>query len=121
MAVFRAVRQRINQPTDVDVIVQELELMVSARFRALVPTSTLTLPLLLLSRLSMVEFFKTMDAVAAEELAAVNFSKWALINRDDIPGVYAADITNPNLNTYGTTDSAEYRFTSTDYTFEGWV
>jgi UDP-N-acetylmuramoyl-tripeptide--D-alanyl-D-alanine ligase len=48
------------------------------------------------------EFFKTMDAVAHEELAAANFSKLALINRDDIDGAYAQYLNNPNLDTYGT-------------------
>ena len=63
------------------------------------------------------EFFKTLDAVAAEELSAANYSKHALINRDDIDGTYASYITNANINTYGTTDVAEYRFITDDYTF----
>lgn len=35
------------------------------------------------------EYFKTLDAVAVEELSAANFSKTALINRDDIEGKHA--------------------------------
>ncbi|MGV9001637.1 MAG: Mur ligase family protein [Candidatus Saccharimonadaceae bacterium] len=116
--VFRAIKQRIKLPSDVDVIVQELGTDAIGQ----VPHfgSYLVPDLAVVTSVSPehMEFFKTMDAVAAEELAVVNFSKWALINRDDIPGVYAADINNPNLNTYGTTDSAEYRFTSSDYTFQ---
>lgn len=116
--VFKAVRRRIKQPTDVDVIVQELGTdgigqipHFGAYLNPDIAVITSVAP-------EHMEFFKTLDAVAAEELAAVNFSKAALINRDDIPGVYAADITNPNINTYGTTDAAEYRFDSTDYSYE---
>jgi UDP-N-acetylmuramoyl-tripeptide--D-alanyl-D-alanine ligase len=118
LAVFKAVKQRINQPTDVDVIIQELGTDGIGQIPHFGTYLNPDIAVVTSVAPEHMEFFKTMDAVAAEELAAVNFSKWALINRDDIPGVYAADITNPNLNTYGTTDSAEYRFTSTDYTFE---
>src|SRR5690606_10811733 len=56
------------------------------------------------------EFFQTMEAVAREELAAANFSKLAIINRDDIDGQYAGFLSNPNVTTYGTSDLAEYKF-----------
>jgi len=118
LKVFKAVRLRIKQPSDVEVIVQELG---TDGIGQIPHFGTYLQPdIAVVTSVSPehMEFFKTMDAVAAEELSAANFSKWALINRDDIPGVYAADITNPNLNTYGTTDSAEYRFTTTDYTFK---
>lgn len=117
-AVFRAVKERIKQPTDVDVIVQELG---TDGIGQIPHFGTYLQPdIAIVTSVSPehMEFFKTLDAVAAEELAAANFSKTALINRDDIDGKYAADITNPNLNTYGTTDAAEYRFDSNDYTPE---
>ena len=117
-AVFKAVRTRISQPTDVDVIVQELGTDAIGQIPHFGTYLTPDITVVTSVAPEHMEFFKTLDAVAAEELSAANFSKWALINRDDIPGVYAADITNPNLNTYGTTDAAEYRFDSTDYTFE---
>lgn len=56
------------------------------------------------------EFFKTLDAVAKEELAAANFSMLALVNRDDIDGKYSQYVTNSNIDTYGTSGVAEYRF-----------
>lgn len=118
MAVFKAVRQRIKQPTDVDVIVQELGTDGIGQIPHFGTYLTPDIAVVTSVAPEHMEYFKTLDAVAAEELSAANFSKWALINRDDIAGAYAADIVNPNLNTYGTTDSAEYRFTSTDYTFE---
>lgn len=118
MAVFSAIKQRIKQPTDVDVIVQELG---TDGVGQIPHFGTYLKPdIAVVSSVAPehMEFFKTMDAVAAEELSAANYSKQALINRDDVPGVYAADITNPNLNTFGSTDAAEYRFDTNDYTFE---
>jgi UDP-N-acetylmuramyl pentapeptide synthase len=118
MAVFKAINQRIKQPTDVDVIVQELGTDAVGQIPHFGTYLNPDIAVVTSVAPEHMEYFKTMDAVAAEELSAANFSKTALINRDDIPGAYAVDITNPNLNTYGTTDSAEYRFVSSDYTFE---
>lgn len=56
------------------------------------------------------EFFKTIDAVAQEELAVSNFSSITAINRDDISGEFAKYITNPEFDTYGLGGAAEYRF-----------
>jgi UDP-N-acetylmuramoyl-tripeptide--D-alanyl-D-alanine ligase len=64
------------------------------------------------------EYFKTIDAVAHEELAAANFSQLALINRDDIDGQYAEYLTNSNLDTYGTSAAAEYHFEQQDFSIE---
>lgn len=117
-ATFRAIKQRIKQSTDVDVIVQELGtdgIGQIPRFGTYLKPDIAVVTSVSAEHM---EFFKTLDAVAAEELSAANYSKHALINRDDIDGKYAEDITNPNLNTYGTTDVAEYRFISNDYTFE---
>lgn len=114
--VFKAVKERLRQPADVDVIVQELGTdgvgqipHFGTYLKPDIAVVTSVAP-------EHMEFFGTLDAVAAEELSAANFSKSALINRDDIPGKYAADIVNPNINTYGTTDVAEYRFDTNDYT-----
>lgn len=118
MTAFKAVKERIKQPADVDVIVQELG---TDRIGQIPHFGTYLKPdIAVVTAVSAehLEYFQTLDNVAAEELAAANFSKSALINRDDIPGQYAADITNPSINTYGSTDAAEYRFETTDYTFE---
>jgi UDP-N-acetylmuramoyl-tripeptide--D-alanyl-D-alanine ligase len=117
--VFRAVRRRIKQPTDVDVIVQELGTDRPGQIPHFGKYLTPDIAVVSSVAPEHMEFFKTMDVVAAEELSAVNYSKSAFINRDDIPGVYAADITNPNITTYGTTESAEYRFETQDYNLEG--
>ncbi len=116
--VFRAVRQRIWQPTDVDVIVQELGTDGIGQIPHFGTYLQPDIAVVTSVAPEHMEYFKTLDAVAQEELSVVNFSKTALINRDDISGQYAADITNPNITTYGTTDVAEYTFVSDDYTYQ---
>lgn len=118
LGVFRAARRRIKQPTDVDVIVQELgidRVGEMAQFgRYLHPdigVITAVTP-------EHMEFFGTLDTVAQEELQAANFSKLALINRDDIDGRYANALTNPNIDTYGTSGVAEYRFEIDDFSIQ---
>lgn len=118
LVVFKAIRERIKQPSDVDVIVQELGTDGIGQIPRFGTYLTPDIAVVTSVSEEHMEFFKTLDAVANEELSAANLSKYALINRDDIDGKYAADITNPNLNTYGTTEVAEYRFITDDYTFE---
>lgn len=117
-AIFKAIRRRIKAPTDVDVIVQELGTDAIGQIPHFGTYLTPDIAVVTSVAPEHMEYFLTLDAVAAEELSAVNFSKSALINRDDIPSIYANDISNPSINTYGTTDIAEYRFDSSDYTLE---
>ena len=44
------------------------------------------------------EYFGTLDAVAAEELAVFDYAKQVLLNADDVPGKY---VTRPNFIEYG--------------------
>ena len=118
MAVFNAARKRIHDPSDVDVIVQEVG---SDGIGQVPHFGTYAKPYIaVVTAVSEehMEFFKTLDAVAAEELSAANFSERALINRDNIAGKYAEDLTNANINTYGTSDTAEYHFTQDNFTIE---
>lgn len=116
--VFKAIKERLKQPADVDVIVQELGTDRPGQIphfgKYLNPDITVVTSV----SAEHMEFFKTLDIVAKEELAAANFSKLALINRDDIDGKYAELISNGNLSTYGSDATAEYRFETDDYTFE---
>jgi UDP-N-acetylmuramoyl-tripeptide--D-alanyl-D-alanine ligase len=116
--VIKAARARILAPTDVDVIIQELGADqpgdVAAFGQYLKPYMSVVTAV----TPEHMEFFKTLDAVAHEELTAANFSQLALINRDDIEGRYAEYLTNPNLDTYGTSAAAEYHFEEQDFTLE---
>ena len=118
LAVFRAAKDRIKQPTDVDVIVQELG---SDRIGQVPHFGTYLHPdISVITAISPehMEYFKTLDAVAREELSIASFSKLVLINRDDIDGEFAKYLINPNVNTYGTTAAAEYHYVSENYSIE---
>lgn len=118
MSVFRAARERIKEPTGVDVIVAEIgadhpgDLAHFAKYlRPYIGVVTAVTP-------EHMEFFNTIEAVAQEELTAANFSQLAIINRDDIEGRFANMLTNSNVDTYGTSGAAEYRFEIEDFTVE---
>lgn len=118
ITVFRSARERINAPSDIDIVIQELG---SDRVGQVPHFGTyLTPDIGVVTAVSAehMEYFHTLEVVAAEELSVANFSKQALINKDDIDGVYAKYLTNPNINTYGTSTSAEYHFESKDYNVE---
>ena len=118
LSVFRAAKARITQPTDVDVIIQELG---TDRIGEIAHFGTYLRPdigVVTAVSAEHMEFFHTIETVAQEELAAANFSAHAFINRDDIDGVYAKFLTNANVNTYGTSASAEYHFIDEDFAIE---
>lgn len=115
LKVFRAAKQRIKQPTDVDVIVQELG---TDRIGEIEYFGTYLQPdigVVTAVTPEHMEYFGTIENVAKEELALANFSKLALINRDDIEGRFADFMNNPNLDTYGTSGAAEYRIEVKDF------
>lgn len=60
------------------------------------------------------EMFKTIEAVAKEELAIAEFSKLTIINRDDIDEDYAKFANTSNIDTYGLGGVAEYLFVIED-------
>jgi UDP-N-acetylmuramoyl-tripeptide--D-alanyl-D-alanine ligase len=115
IGVFNAAASRIKSPTDVDVIVQELG---SDRIGEVPYFGTYLKPdIAVVTAVASehMEFFKTIDAVASEELSVADYSKMVLINKDDIDGQFAKYLNNANINTYGTSASAEYHFISKDY------
>jgi len=118
LTVFKAARERINNPTDVDVIIQELG---TDRIGEIDHFGTYLKPdIAVVTAIAPehMEFFHDIDTVAREELASANYSKQALINRDDIDGEYSKYLTNANINTYGTSAAAEYYYISEGYTID---
>lgn len=118
LSVFRAAKRRIKEPTGVDVIISELGAdypgdiaHFGSYLKPAIAVVTAVTP-------EHMEFFGTIEAVAKEELTAANFSQLAIINRDDIEGRFASFLTNPQLDTYGTTGAAEYRFEIQDFSVE---
>jgi UDP-N-acetylmuramoyl-tripeptide--D-alanyl-D-alanine ligase len=110
LTVFSAARLRIKQPTDVDVIIQELGTDHPGDIAAFGKYLKPDIALITAVTPEHMEFFGTIEAVAQEELSVAEFSKTVLINRDDVEGRFSDFITNPNFATYGTTGAAEYRF-----------
>jgi len=118
LTVFRAAKMRIKLPSDVDVIIQELgsdRIGQTAQFAKYLKPDIGVVTAVSPEHM---EFFKTIDAVAQEELMIANFSKIALINRDDIGGEFAKYLTNSNVDTYGTNSAAEYHFIAQNFSFE---
>ena len=106
--VFRAAIERIKQPTDVDIVVQELgtdtpgDIKVFRRYlKPDIAVVTAVSP-------EHMERFKTIEAVAKEELLVSSFSKHTIVNRDDIDEKYAKYASTHSINTYGMDHKAEY-------------
>jgi len=115
LAVFRSAKERIKTPSDVDFIIQELG---SDRVGQVPHFGTYLKPdIAVVTAVSAehMEYFQTIDTVAKEELSVSNYSKLTFINREDIDGKYAEYITSPDIQTYGTTVSAEYNFLIDNY------
>ncbi len=58
------------------------------------------------------------EQVAQEVLTLANNARFAMINRDDIDGRFAAFLTNPQMTTYGTNNIAEYYFDEQSFSLE---
>lgn len=118
LSVFAAARMRIKQPTGTDIIIAELG---ADRPGDIAYFGTYLKPYIgVVTSVTAehMEFFNDIETVAKEELTAANFSQLAIINRDDIDGRFATFMENSNIDTYGTTGAAEYRFEIQDFTVE---
>lgn len=118
LKVFSAARKRIKRPADVDVIIQELGADHPGDIAGFAEYLNPDIAMITAVTAEHMEHFGDMAAVAREELEAANFSKMAIINRDDIEGKYASYLTNANVTTYGTSGIAEYRFEEENFTLE---
>lgn len=107
--VFAAARLRIKDVKDTDVVVQELGTDSPGDIPAFGKYLSPHITVITSVGLEHMEFFKTLDAVAKEELSAAKFSKLTIINRDDIDPRYAKYAETTNISTYGSSDKAEYR------------
>ena len=116
--VFQAAKIRISQPSDVDVIIQEIG---TDRIGQIPHFGKYLKPdIAVVTAVSPehMEFLKTIENVAKEELSVTNYSKSSIINRDDIDGKYADLLTNSNINTYGASANAEYYFVDEDFSIK---
>lgn len=118
LSVFRAARKRIKWPTGVDVIVIELGTDMPGDIAHFGTYLRPDIALVTAVTAEHMEFFPSIEAVAQEELEVANFSQTAIINRDDIDDRFADFLKNPNIDTYGTTGVAEYRFEIDDFSVD---
>ena len=114
--IFKRAEAAVKAPADVDVIIQELDADHTSRIshfnQFIIPDIAV---ITAVSPIHM-DAFKTVEGVAQEEMSAANFSKMAVINRDDVDGEkYGALLTNPNIVTYGNNSEANYSFVAQDF------
>ena len=114
-AILKAARERVRQPTDVDVIVVELNSSAPGSLLAYADYIIPDISVVTAISESNLKVFQTIDYVAQEQLSIGTISRSLLINRDDIDSRFAAYLTNPVMNTFGTGGAAEYRFSEGDF------
>ena len=113
LAILKSMRRKLEQPFPYDVVVIELgadhpgEIAYFKKY--LVPDISVVTAVAPERMMS----FGSIDAVAAEELSVVNFSKRTFINRDDVAAQFAGLVPQgAAIDTYGTNQAAEYHFTA---------
>lgn len=118
LRVFAQARRRITAPRDIDVIVQEVG---SDRIGQVAHFGSYVQPdIAVVSAVSPehMEYFQTLDAVAAEELAPAAFSKTLIINRDSIHQKYRDQISHNDVVDYGIDPSADYSIAINEFSAE---
>ena len=117
--VKRAMKKRIKAKNpEIQVIVQEFnpqELGYNVWFRDYLVPDVAVLTSVTNGRMQ-VEY--SLEEVANEMVSLANYSKQAIINRDDIEGRFAGFLTNPNITTYGSSSVAEYSFDDHNFSLE---
>jgi UDP-N-acetylmuramoyl-tripeptide--D-alanyl-D-alanine ligase len=116
--VRKAMKARISAPSDVDVIVQELG---TDRIGQIPHFGTYLKPDIgVVTAVSPehMEYFKTIDAVAKEELYISKYSKQVLINGDDIEQRFHYLAENKLVNTYGVASTNEYYFSYDEFNLD---
>lgn len=108
--VFREMKKVIAAPSDVDVIVQELGTDMPGQVPHFGEYLKPDLAVVTSVVPEHMEFFKTMENVAREELSVTAFSKETLINRDDIDDKFAEYMLSDRVTTYGVHAPAENYF-----------
>lgn len=107
--VFKAAEQRIEDPNEAEVIVQELGTDRPGdvpRFRRYLKPDIAVVTAVSPEHM---EKFITIDGVAKEELSVAKFSKLTVINRDDIDSQFAKYAKTSSITTYGLSEPSEYR------------
>jgi UDP-N-acetylmuramoyl-tripeptide--D-alanyl-D-alanine ligase len=119
LKIFRAARKTIRLGTAPDVIIQELRAKHPGEIAHFGTYLQPDLAVIVAAAPKNMDFFDNVENVAAEELAAANYSRAALINRNDVDGAHFSKyLKNPTVDTYGDELPAEYYFENVDFSPE---
>ncbi len=118
LCVFRLARQRIAAPSDVEVIVQELGTDSPGDIAQFGDYLQPDIAVVTAITPEHMEFFGTLDAVAAEELSVATYAKQLLVNADDIETKYLKLLDGKAYQTYGTSSDATYAFVTDSFSAE---
>lgn len=110
MAAIKAAQARVREPADVDVIIQEINTAKPGDLATIGQYLHPDLTVLTGITPEAMDVFPTPESVGQEYMSVSTFSKYILINRDDIDANFAQFEMSSNFNTYGTSGAAEYRF-----------
>ena len=109
--MMRAVKKRVKvEKPEAQIIVQEFSPLTVGFLQQFQPILLPDLTVVTSVSTGRILVEHTVEEVAEEFLSLANNSRFAIINRDDIDGRFAAFIRNPQLTTYGTSSIAEYFF-----------
>lgn len=109
LKVLKAMRLRIREEKDVDVIVQELGTDMPGDIPRFGTYLAPDIAVVTAVSDEHMEFFGTLEEVAKEELSVAKYSGLTVINRDDIDGKFANFAETNKITTYGLGDGAEYQ------------
>lgn len=116
--VLKQAKQKVKLPSDVDVIVQELGTDGVGQIPAFGKYIKPDISVLTAISPEHMQFFKTIENVAKEEMSISSFTKFLIINSDDVSKDWQKYNTNPNTSYYGTNEGADYRFIFQSYNFQ---
>lgn len=108
--VFRLAQKRVDSPDDVDVIVQEVGTDRIGQVPHFGSYAKPDIAVVTSVAPEHMEYFKSLDAVAAEELSIGKFSQRTLLNQDDILAKYLVELDGHQTFTYGLTNASQYHF-----------
>lgn len=118
LAVFKAMKQKIKQPDDTNIIIQELGTDRIGQIPHFGKYLNPDVAVVTAVSPEHMEFFHTLDNVAAEELSVVEYSKQALVNGDDIEDRFLRLIKNPLVSSYGLASSNHYYFSLDEFNLD---
>jgi len=110
LAALKAAKQRVRGEVDIDVIVQEINTFKPGDLAQIGTYLHPDITLLTGITAEQMDTFPSVQALGQEYMSVTTFSKYTLINRDDVDVNFVQFESNPNFSTYGTTGAAEYRF-----------